>query len=116
MRKLILVVIVFFLMLGIPTTISAIDKSTIPSEFYSTRPLNSCQNDEADRLVRESRNAYFDKVSERRNCPCPYDEMRDGRRCAGWSAYVLPGGEEPLCSRDDVELDDLKKACSAAGV
>lgn len=30
-------------------------------------------------------------------CDCPYDRMRNGRRCGGNSAYSRPGGREPVC-------------------
>ena len=36
------------------------------------------------------------------NCPCPYNVMRDGRRCGGNSAYSKPGGADPLCYESDV--------------
>jgi hypothetical protein len=30
-------------------------------------------------------------------CDCPYDLMRNGRRCGGRSAYSRPGGRSPIC-------------------
>ncbi|WP_419716104.1 SH3 domain-containing protein [Aureimonas altamirensis] len=30
-------------------------------------------------------------------CDCPYDRMRNGRRCGGNSAYSRPGGASPQC-------------------
>ena len=30
-------------------------------------------------------------------CDCPYDLMRNGRRCGGRSAYSRPGGRRPIC-------------------
>lgn len=30
-------------------------------------------------------------------CDCPYDLMRNGRRCGGNSAYSKPGGRNPQC-------------------
>jgi len=30
-------------------------------------------------------------------CDCPYDLMRNGRRCGGRSAYSRPGGRSPEC-------------------
>lgn len=30
-------------------------------------------------------------------CDCPYDLMRNGRRCGGRSAYSRPGGRSPVC-------------------
>lgn len=35
-------------------------------------------------------------------CPCPYNVMRNGRRCGGNSAYSRPGGASPLCYLGDV--------------
>lgn len=35
-------------------------------------------------------------------CPCPYSTMRNGRKCAGNSAWSKPGGASPLCYRNDV--------------
>ena len=35
-------------------------------------------------------------------CPCPYNVMRNGRRCGKNSAYSKPGGAEPLCYESDV--------------
>lgn len=32
-------------------------------------------------------------------CDCPYDLMRNGRRCGGNSAYSRPGGRSPVCYR-----------------
>jgi choline dehydrogenase-like flavoprotein len=36
------------------------------------------------------------------NCPCPYNTMRNGRRCSANSAYSKPGGAAPLCYPQDV--------------
>lgn len=35
-------------------------------------------------------------------CPCPYNTMRNGRRCGGSSAYSKPGGRSPICYPEDV--------------
>jgi hypothetical protein len=35
-------------------------------------------------------------------CPCPYNIMRNGRRCGGNSAYSKPGGASPICYPQDV--------------
>lgn len=35
-------------------------------------------------------------------CPCPYNTMRNGRRCGGNSAYSRPGGRSPICYPEDV--------------
>jgi hypothetical protein len=36
------------------------------------------------------------------NCPCPYNTMRNGRRCGGNSAHSRGGGYTPLCYPEDV--------------
>ena len=36
------------------------------------------------------------------NCPCPYNTMRNGRRCGGNSAWSKKGGYAPLCYADDI--------------
>ncbi|MER0124928.1 MULTISPECIES: hypothetical protein [Franconibacter] len=36
------------------------------------------------------------------NCPCPYNSMRNGRSCGGRSAWSRPGGESPLCYKEDI--------------
>jgi len=41
-------------------------------------------------------------ASYRGACPCPYNVMRNGRRCGGNSAYSKPGGASPLCFPQDV--------------
>ena len=38
------------------------------------------------------------------NCPCPYNTMRNGRRCGKNSAYSKPGGARPLCYPSDVSI------------
>lgn len=54
------------------------------------------------------RDAIIQKIIERsiRNysgsCPCPYNTMRNGRRCGGNSAYSKPGGRSPICFPTDV--------------
>jgi hypothetical protein len=53
----------------------------------------------ATMLVQESRNAYY---ATGHPCACPDDLMRNGRRCGGNSAYLRPGGAQPLCSVADV--------------
>lgn len=49
------------------------------------------------------------------NCPCPFNTMRNGRRCGGNSAYSRPGGQRPLCFADDVSaamIDRYRKTHS----
>lgn len=49
-----------------------------------------------DMIIKESLQSYPG------NCPCPYNTMRNGRRCGGRSAYSRPGGRSPLCYPKDV--------------
>jgi len=51
-------------------------------------------------IIQESIEDYRRKTGG--NCPCPYNRIRNGRRCGKTSAYVREGGESPLCFRDDV--------------
>jgi len=43
------------------------------------------------------------------SCPCPYNVMRNGRRCGGNSAYSKPGGAEPLCYESDVSDEMVER-------
>ena len=87
----------------------------IPGPEFSTRDLTVCQKEVSDLLVEQSRNEYY---AEGRPCACPYDIVifpDYSRACKEWSAYIKDNGEEPLCSRDDVDIEQLKKFCSAIG-
>jgi hypothetical protein len=42
-------------------------------------------------------------------CACPDDLMRNGRRCGGNSAYIRPGGAQPLCSAADVSPEMISR-------
>lgn len=42
-------------------------------------------------------------------CPCPYNVMRNGRRCGGNSAHSKPGGAEPLCYESDITDKMIEK-------
>jgi hypothetical protein len=53
----------------------------------------------AKTIVQESRQEYY---ATGHPCACPGDLMRNGRRCGNVSAYVRPGGAEPLCYVSDV--------------
>ena len=43
------------------------------------------------------------------SCPCPYNVIRNGRRCGGNSAYSKPGGAEPLCYDSDVSAKMVER-------
>jgi len=47
-------------------------------------------------LIRQSIASYSG------SCPCPDNVDRAGRRCGARSAYSKPGGQSPLCYREDV--------------
>ncbi len=40
-------------------------------------------------------------------CPCPYNVMRNNRRCGGNSAWSKPGGLDPICYDSDITTSDL---------
>jgi len=45
-------------------------------------------------------------------CPCPYNIMRNGRRCGGRSAYSRPGGKSPICYKRDITdamVEEIRK-------
>jgi choline dehydrogenase-like flavoprotein len=45
-------------------------------------------------------------------CPCPYNIMRNGRRCGANSAYSKPGGYSPVCFAENITkqmVDDYRR-------
>ena len=40
-------------------------------------------------------------------CACPYSRSLDGGSCGAQSAYNTPGGNKPLCYKEDIELETL---------
>lgn len=42
-------------------------------------------------------------------CPCPYNVMKNGRKCGGRSAYSRPGGSAPLCYLSDISDREAEK-------
>lgn len=66
---------------------------------------NSALSDDAiaQTLIDRSINAYSG------NCPCPYNRASNGSRCGARSAYSRPGGASPLCFREDVSADSIKR-------
>src|SRR5215831_6035890 len=57
-------------------------------------------------IIQASRNAYY---ATGHPCACPDDLMRNGRRCGGSSAYIRPGGAQPLCSVADVSPEMINR-------
>ena len=43
------------------------------------------------------------------SCACPYNSARNGSRCGGRSAYSKPGGASPICFKDQVTAEMVKK-------
>lgn len=43
------------------------------------------------------------------SCPCPYSTARNGSRCGRRSAHDRPGGEAPLCFREDVSDEAIAR-------
>jgi uncharacterized protein YraI len=66
-----------------------------PKPKVITKPKIS-DNQIAKQLIARSIGLY------RGACPCPYNRMRNGRRCGSNSAYSRPGGASPLCYASDI--------------
>jgi hypothetical protein len=62
--------------------------------------------DVAALIVKQSRDDYYRTGHP---CACPDDLMRNGRRCGGNSAYIRPGGAQPLCYITDVTADMIRR-------
>ncbi|MFG1492679.1 hypothetical protein ABMA75_03865 [Halobacteriovorax sp. ZH4_bin.1] len=69
--------------------------------------LSSCVNSDLDKAKEEMIRQSIMQYSG--NCPCPYNTMKNGRRCGKSSAYSKPGGASPLCYKSDVS-DSAAKA------
>lgn len=41
------------------------------------------------------------------SCACPYNVMRNGRRCGKNSAWSKPGGHAPKCYAEDVSATEV---------
>lgn len=72
-----------------PAPKPVIVKKQKPKDNLSTAKIKNI-------LIKRS-HAYYS-----RNCPCPYNTTRAGRRCGKRSAYSRPGGASPLCYPSDV--------------
>lgn len=48
-------------------------------------------------------------------CPCPYNTMRNGRRCGGNSAWSKRGGYAPLCYPADVTDEMIREYRRSGG-
>lgn len=70
---------------------------------YSYADPDLTDDEIAATLIRESIRSYSG------NCPCPYNIMKNGRRCGGTSAYSKPKGKSPLCYREDVTEEMIRE-------
>lgn len=79
--------------------------SATPESTSATQPAQALFSAPESQVDRD---AIIQKIIERSirnysgNCPCPYNTMRNGRRCGGNSAYSKPGGRSPICFPSDV--------------
>jgi len=84
-------------------------KKLIFTLAFALLPLSAFASTDAeirDMIIKESIQSYPG------NCPCPYNTMRNGRRCGGRSAYSRPGGRAPICFPKDV-TDQMVQAYRA---
>ncbi|MBL8594695.1 MAG: SH3 domain-containing protein, partial [Devosia sp.] len=68
----------------------------VPSEAPSAARPAYARDQVVDAIIKASLRSYSGA------CPCPYNTMRNGRRCGGNSAYSKPGGRSPICYSGDV--------------
>ena len=61
-------------------------------------------DDEIAKLIIQDSINHYPK-----QCACPYSLMKNGRVCAGRSAYSKPGGASPLCYREDVTAEAIRQ-------
>lgn len=61
-------------------------------------------DDEVARRLIEASIAHYPGA-----CPCPYSTARNGSRCGRRSAHDRPGGEAPLCFREDVSDEAIAR-------
>lgn len=52
-----------------------------------------------EKIIEQSLQRYYNNHGP---CACPYDTTRNGRSCGRRSAYSRPGGESPICYKEDV--------------
>jgi hypothetical protein len=67
------------------------------SPMLAREPLSDVQIRQA--IIRESIARY---QATGHPCACPYNVARNGSSCGHRSAYIRPGGAEPLCYPKDV--------------
>lgn len=77
-----------------------ISSSLLTSEKPVIRPAPTITRTlpaQATAPVRQSRAGQPTRRPYVGTCDCPYDLMRNGKRCGGNSAYSKPGGRNPQC-------------------
>ena len=79
-----------------------------PLEAQEQQPMSDAEV--RTLMVQESIRAYSGP------CPCPYNQMRNGRRCGKFSAYSKPGGEEPHCYGDEISDQEVDRYRRARGI
>ena len=92
------------LTLGVAVIVAAFASSA------SARPATVSDDDVRSRIIQDSIASYSG------SCPCPYNTMRNGRRCGGRSASSRPGGRAPLCYAEDVTTDMVARYRKAHGL
>ena len=65
---------------------------------------NQGQTQTPEQMISESLANYPGK------CPCPYSIMSNGNKCGKNSAYLKPGGYEPLCYLSDIKREEISKS------
>jgi len=80
--------------------------------FYLTFAIvflvsNQSQAKTPKQMIKESIANYPGK------CPCPYSIMSNGNKCGKRSAYLKPGGYEPLCYVSDISGEEVSKSITA---
>jgi len=69
-----------------------------------TKPPGRLSNDQIkEEIIRRSIASYSG------DCPCPYNTMKNGRRCGKNSAYKRPGERSPICYPSDVTDEMVAK-------
>ncbi|MGQ5719072.1 hypothetical protein [Pseudochrobactrum asaccharolyticum] len=77
-----------------------ISSSLLTSEKPVIRPAPATTRTlpaQAAAPIRQSHAGHPTRRPYVETCDCPYDLMRNGRRCGGNSAYSKPGGRNPQC-------------------
>ena len=52
---------------------------------------------------------YKSIATHRGNCACPYNRTTNGSKCGRRSAYLRPGGYQPMCYPSDVPREMIEE-------